>query len=226
MRLHMLRPVNGWSGFLTELVIVVLGVLIALGAQQAVDTWRTNRDIADFRAALQAETADNLEAYRGRMLQNACLSRRLDQLAAWQRDWQDGAGAALDGEIGRPLAYSLGFSAWETGATSVAARMPLKERLAYAGLYDSLESYDKLRYREVEAWQGLFAYDGATRLSPPEVNALRGLILSARSTDRSMRTNWPGIRDEAARLGIRPTFEIDVADIANGLCTPLQRRGG
>ncbi len=34
MRLRFLKPVNGWPGFLTELAIVVLGVLIALGAQQ------------------------------------------------------------------------------------------------------------------------------------------------------------------------------------------------
>lgn len=223
MRLRFLKPVNGWAGFLTELAIIVLGVLIALGAQQAVDAWQARRSVADFREALDAELADNLVSYQGRMVQGACLMRRLDQLSAWQRDWRDGGGTALEGEIGRPLAYSLGFSVWRTGATSVAVRMPLKERLAYANLYDALESYDALRNREVAVWQGLFAYDGAARLSPPEVNALRGLILSARSTDRSMRLNWPGIQSDAIKLGIRPSFERDASQIDNGLCIPLRR---
>ena len=223
MRLRLFKPAQGWSGFFTELAIVVLGVLIALGAQQAVDAWQARRDVADFRAAIDVELADNLQAYQGRMIQGECLARKLDQLADWQRDWRDGDGPALDGEIGRPLAFGLYFTVWRTGAASIAARMALKERLAYAGFYAALEGYDALRYREVEAWQGLYAYDGAARLSPPEVNALRGLILSARSVDRSMRLNWPGIQAAAVALGIRlPATNAPFPD--NGLCKPLKLR--
>ena len=47
MRLRFFKPVNGWSGFLTELVIVVLGILIALAAQQAVDNLRWRGEVKD-----------------------------------------------------------------------------------------------------------------------------------------------------------------------------------
>jgi len=62
MRLRFLKLVNGWGGFLTELAIVVFGVLIALGAQQLLDDWQGKRNVADFREALDAELSGNLRA--------------------------------------------------------------------------------------------------------------------------------------------------------------------
>lgn len=220
-----LRPAHGWQDFTTELAIVVLGVLIALGAQQAVEAWQTRRDVADFREALRDELGRNLGAYQGRSEQSLCLKRRLDQLDGWQRDWRDGAGPALWGEIGRPLAFTLNFSVWRSGLSGVAAKLPLKERLFYARIYDSLESYDVLRSREVASWQGLFAFDHARRLTSSEVNTLRGLILSARSIDRSMQANWKGIKEFTARQGLKPVVDPGRNALDNGLCTPLRLAG-
>jgi len=224
MRLRFLKPVNGWAGFLTELAIVVLGVLIALGAQQLIDNWQGKRDVAAFRSAVDTELAQNMRAYQKRIEQSACVASRLDQLEAWHREWQDGSGPTLTSTIGRPLAFSLNFDVWQTGSAMIVGRMPLKPRLAYAGLYSSLETYDMLRFREVAVWQTMYAYDGAVRLSGPEVNSLRGLILSARTIDRSMRINLPGLIEEAAKLGIDPSrFEGDVP-MDTGLCGPLKAR--
>lgn len=220
-----LRPAHGWSDFATELVIVVLGVLIALGAQQLVDAWHTRGDVADFREALNAEMASNLYAYQGRIEQSPCVNSRLDQLEAWQRAWRGANGPPLSGTIARPLAFSTKTSVWRSSASNIAAKMPLKERLSYAALYDAFEAYDGLRNREVATWQALFAYDGAAKLSPAEVNALGGLIQSARSTDRSMTSNWPGIQADAAKLGIRPVVDPNRGTPDAALCKPLTFRG-
>jgi hypothetical protein len=217
----LLRPAHGWRDFATEVAIVIVGVLLALGAQQLVDSWRTESDVADFRAALNVELAQNLGSFEGRIAQSPCLVRRLDQLDAWQRAWRDGNGAGIEGTIGRPLAYSLNISVWRTGAAGIATHLPLKERLAYAGLYDDLDAYWALAGREVTTWQAVFAYDGAKRLTPGEVNTLRGLIVSARSIDRSMQLNWPDIRSRAAALGIHPKPDPAMMGQGSGLCEPL-----
>ncbi|TRW17647.1 hypothetical protein [Glacieibacterium frigidum] len=214
------RLPRGWAAFLSELAIVVFGVFIALGAQQLVDTWRANSEVREFRAALKLELAESLGAYQSRVAQSKCVNQRLDQLERWQRDWRDGKGARIDGTIGRPFAYALSTSVWRTGATSIAVRMPLEERLYYSGIYDSLENYDALRYREVATWQALFAFDGVVQLSQPEINTLRGLILSARSTDRSMQMNLPGLLRAAARVGVRPGVDEEAAPL--DLCRPLR----
>lgn len=88
-----------------------------------------------------------------------------------------------------------------------------------------LELYDSLRYRELDVWMELFAYDGASRLSPPEVNKLRGLILMARSIDRSMTLNLPSAIEISAQLEVKPEpvdREGQERFIAlSGLCAPL-----
>jgi len=204
LRLRFWNPAPGVRSFLIELLIVVLGVLIALGAQQAVDGWKTRREIAAFRAALDEELAASLDDYSLRIAQGPCLRQRLDQLDAWQRDWRDSDGPAWSGPIGRPLGSPPRTSVWQTGAAGTVSEMPLNLRLAYSELYDQLENFKALNSREIEAWYALFPYDGATRLSAEEVNRLRGLILSARWTDRSIGLNYPMLVASAARLGIAP----------------------
>lgn len=220
------RPQHGWRDFATELVVVVLGVLIALGAQQAVDGWNTRRDVAAFRSALDEELALSLSTYRLRVAQGPCLRRRLAQLDAWQRDWRDGNGPAWHGPIGRPLAANPNFAVWNSGAQGTVAQMPLATRLAYADLYDAFENYHTLNVREVAAWYELFSYDGAERLSLEEVNRLRGLILSAQWTDRSLQLNYQGLVDSAAALGIKPKpIPADVIPAriaATKLCEPVR----
>lgn len=224
-RFRRFSPANGWSGFITELVIVVLGILIALGTQQAADGWKDRRDVAAFRRALNAELAFNLAAYQTRAAQSDCVVRRLDQLEQWQREWQDGDGPAMSGMIGRPLAPGLHLGGWRSGGAGIAGKMPLEQRLNYTDAYDSFELYDSLRYRELDVWLELFAYDSASRLSPPEVNKLRGLILMARSIDRSMTLNLPSAIEISAQLEVKPEpvdREGQERFIAlSGLCAPL-----
>ncbi|WP_114228693.1 MULTISPECIES: hypothetical protein [Sphingomonas] len=219
------RPVHGWPEFLTELAIVVFGVLIALGAQQLVDDWHGRRDVADLRTAVDAEVAENLAGYRRRIGESPCLNRKLDQLDRWQQAWRGGAGPAASGTIGRPRPPNNRTSVWRTGATGIAGQMPLDQRLTYGDIYDALDAYDSLRTRENAVWFQFFAFDGAQRLSPPEVNQLRGLILSARSIDQALQSNYEQIVGEAAGIGIRPrpvdpVIEARVLALT-GLCEPL-----
>ena len=94
-------------------------------AQQAVDWWNNRNDVIAFRAALDDEVAGNLAQYRERMKQNECIKNRLDMLDAWQRDWREGKGRTIDGEIGRPLAYPPVNVIWPMGANGVAICLPL-----------------------------------------------------------------------------------------------------
>ena len=219
-RLLFIKPPTGWADFVTELIIVILGVFIALGAQEAVNNWNARRDLAEFRSAVDRELAENLAAYEQRMRQAACVSARLDQLEAWQNDWRDGSGPAMIGRIRRPIGYTLGQDVWTSGVAANLREMPLEQRLDYASLYASLQTYDNLRLREAAIWQSLYSYDQARSLTPPEVNALRGLLLSARSLSWSIDGNWVELKRQAADMGITPApYQLD--PVALRLCTPI-----
>lgn len=214
---------RGWRAFGIELVVVVLGVLIALFAQQWLEQVNIRNDLADLRAALDREVANNLAQVRARVAQSACLDRRLDQLETWQRDWRDGEGPAIEGTIGRPLAFGTTGNVWNLGASGIANRLPLDQRLAYARLYGQFDNYMALRLIEIDIWRGLWAFDGATRLSPEEVNRLRGAILSARSLNDSMRINFSQLMARARQeFGILPAPDPRPGPEVTGLCGQLR----
>jgi hypothetical protein len=219
-RLLFIKPPTGWSDFVTELIIVVLGVFIALGAQEAVNSWKARNDLAEFRSAVDREIAENLAAYEQRYRQASCVSARLDQLESWQLDWRDGSGPAMAGRIRRPIGYTLSQDVWTSGVAANLREMPLEQRLKYAAIYGGLQTYDNLRLREAMIWQELYSYDQARSLTPTEVNNLRGLVLSAQSLDWSIDGNWRELKQQARELGIAPAnYTLD--PVALRICTPI-----
>jgi hypothetical protein len=223
-RLFHIKPPSGWSGFVTELVIVVLGVFIALAAQEAVNAWNARSDLAEFRSAVDREVADNLASYRQRIDQSECAAARLEQLEAWQSDWRDGSGPEMTGRIRRPIGYTTAQDVWSSGVAANLREMPLEQRLNYAALYAGFQNYENIRLREAEIWQKLYAYDHAKTLSPIEVNALRGLILSARALHWSLNGNWEGLERQARAMGLKPSaYTLDPT--ARRICVPITFAG-
>lgn len=216
-RLLFIKPPTGWADFITEIVIVVLGVFLALGAQETVNAWKERNELTEFQSAVDQEIAENLAAYEMRVKQSDCAKDRLDQLDAWQRAWRDGAGPAMLGRIRRPIGYTTSQYVWESGSTSNLKEMPLDQRLSYAAIYANFQTYENLRLREAAAWQSIYGYDQAVSLSGPEVNQLRGLILTVRALSWSIDTNWPALKQLAAKLRIAPG-PSDLDSSARAIC--------
>ena len=219
MRLRF-RPVQGWPGFFTELTVVVVGILIALGAQHAVDTWRWRGDVREFRAAADNELGYNLGAYLDRRGQSACINRRLDQLDRWHQGLSAGQRLRLTSRIGRPTTTSLRTSVWQSRTPDVTAHLGLERRLAYAGLYDIFANYQVIGDRERQVWSELLDFEGAASLEPRDLLRLRGLIERGRLASRLLEANWPMTARRGANLGIRAWEEKDMTP-SETFCEPL-----
>ncbi|WP_118856356.1 hypothetical protein [Sphingomonas mesophila] len=204
MRFQLLRPVNGWAGFLTELTIVVVGILIALAAQQAVDMWRWKNDVREFRAAVDNELGYNLAAYIGRRAQTACIDRRLDQLDRWHKELQAGGRLRLTSRIGRPTTTQLRISVWESRTPDVTAHLGLDNRLAYAAMYDLFVLYRRIGDFERDTWGELLDFEGADSLDRRDMLRLRGLIERGRLYSRLTEGNWRTLARRAKQQKIRP----------------------
>ncbi len=221
MRLRFLKPVNGWAGFLTELAIVVLGVLIALGAQQAIDAARWRSEVAEFRAALDHELGYNFGAYRERLEQSKCITGRLDQLDRFQRELASGKRMRLTSAIRRPTSLALRTSVWQSRTADVTSHLGLKVRLAYATIYDELQNYIEIRTYERQVWNEMLDYEGAGPLDPQDLVRLRGLIERGRLFDRFIGNNWPDIQNDGNEAGIRPWRRPSENPADPMICTPL-----
>ena len=83
MHFHLPKPLHGWRAFAGEVGIIVAGVLIALTAEQAVESWHWRAEAAQARTALREEVGqDNLPQAYTRLATAPCLSAKLDQLDA------------------------------------------------------------------------------------------------------------------------------------------------
>jgi hypothetical protein len=59
MEVHLPKPMHGWREFVGEVGIIVLGVLIALGAEQVVETFHQRAELRDAEDAMKSELRDD-----------------------------------------------------------------------------------------------------------------------------------------------------------------------
>jgi hypothetical protein len=204
MHVHLPKPLHGWRAFFGEVAIIVLGVLIALAAEQAVESWRWHREVKETRLAADAELTHDLGVFKHRLGQKACVENRLADLDRWLQGWRDGKPLKLNGPIASPPAFGLHFNVWDATAGEARAHMDLETKLAYAGLYDVLKNFDTQRLKEREAWASLGEYDEAASLDHQDLLRIRGLITRIRAFNSTLPGFSPYLDKPAAKLGIRP----------------------
>ena len=100
MHFHLPKPLHCWREFVGEVGIIVIGVLLALGAQQIVEAFNWRREVAGFRDSVREEIGVNLGAYPDRSKQKLCIKARLDELQRWLDSWRAGRPLSLTGRIG------------------------------------------------------------------------------------------------------------------------------
>jgi len=144
------------ADFLKEVIIIVVGVAIALGAGQLMDDWNWRQEVAIVTDSLDDELADTLFAAQERIKIADCQRRtldRLDQLA----DESRGTLVIRNAPVTRTRVW--GSSAWEAAvASDTIAHMDHDKRNAYAVLFSFTRLFRELNFRQEELWARIEAY--------------------------------------------------------------------
>ena len=76
------RPQLGKSGrdFVREVIIVIVGVLVALALEQVASNWRDRVRAADIRASMDEELSDFLTVFNVRAVASRCIAVKLDAI--------------------------------------------------------------------------------------------------------------------------------------------------
>lgn len=201
---HVPQRSRDWRAFVRELGVIVLGVFIALGAEQAVTNWLDRNRMRELRAAVDNEIALGLGSWSGRLAQDACVDARLTELARWLQSWRDGRPQRLLGPISAPISGPSGTSVWESRDPALMTQMPLDAKLSYGEIYDSFANNEVQRLDERMTWLALAEFDGATVLDHASQMRLQGLITRARWRARNITDNFVGAKSVAQGLGIMP----------------------
>src|SRR5262245_16031310 len=107
MQLRLPTPLHGWREFAGEVGIIVLGVLIALGAQQFAENIQQRSEAREADRAIRGELELNMAKLRSRWEKRDCVNRRLDELQALISSGEAGGAFTKPNWVGRPQFWTM-----------------------------------------------------------------------------------------------------------------------
>lgn len=143
MEVHKPKAVHGWRELANEIGVIVIGVLIALGAEQAVEQFHWNERAAHARDALREEVEDIYYMSAERIIVTPCLNAQLDRLKAdvlkpGQRKARPTSIAAVGPMIYRHPVRLWSDTTWQsTISEQVSSHLRDAERQAFRNFYAS-----------------------------------------------------------------------------------------
>jgi hypothetical protein len=184
MHFHLPKPLHGWREFGGEVGIIVVGVLIALGAEQVVEELHWRNAVKMQRQALHEEISGDLSTASYRLLQEPCITRRLNELMIVFERHKAGQPLGVSGPVGSPAVLFAAEGAWETASHGQTLdHMPLDERLDLGGAFQSFASLDEELQQESRVWDDLGRLDQPDILEAADWSELRGAYAKAARWD-------------------------------------------
>jgi hypothetical protein len=132
MDIHLPKPFHNWREFLKEYGIIVLGVLTALGLEQAIESWHERQQVEETRHAIDAELRQGIASTHLIQDSSDCRDQQFQALAvALGKGDREGVRRLLKESHIIPV-YAFADAAWTTAlATGVANRFDQQERDDY-----------------------------------------------------------------------------------------------
>ena len=181
MKIKLPSPRDGWRAFAGEVGVIVLGVLIALAAQEFVEELRWREEVRRTEEALAIEIATSVVHAGERQMVNRCLVDRLthliDKVNSTQGPWsgdQMPIEQSLLGVTAVPSAYRAPYrtpnrpwsdSLWRAAQNGgVFNHMPRERLAAYSKIYARMDGLRKVNELEQQVFPQLFYLSFDTRL--------------------------------------------------------------
>jgi hypothetical protein len=202
---------RNWRALLAEVGIIVLGVSIALAADQAVSWAHWRSEVATARQSLRAEIAVIDDFYAWRVAIAPCLERRLDQAQRHIGELAAGRPAGT-ADIGvRGIGVLLSDSAWQSEKSAQTLTHFPRDELALMGkFYAQMPEVVSWETKEADAWWGLAIFERPEGLGPADFANLRLNLQIARHNGWLIPLIGREMLAVSDRLGIaRPRIEPD-----------------
>lgn len=219
MHFHLPKPLHGWREFLGEVGIIVIGVLIALAAEQVVETAHWRGSVWQMRKAMRSELAIDRKRLEINLAQDSCMNARLDAILRWA---STAPPSARIPNADRPFLWNYHTSTWDITKTSpTAGHFSLGEQLKYAETYDAIANEQRYLFDEQGSWTDLAA-TLASADRPEDRARIEREVASARlhlaardANGRSLllRLNGLGVKADPAGLPVR----VDVHRLCEAL---------
>ncbi len=209
MHFHLPKPLHGWRALVGEVGIIVVGVLIALGAEQLVHDFQIRSDVREFRKTIDREVGMNIYAFNLRASQFGCDRQRLAELTKWLDQSRTAPMAHAIYPLG-PLVSSPYRSAWNNRDAETYRQLPAEVRQRYAMFYDDVDNEWEITKRESAAWGSLAAFSEPGPMTLEDRRKVRSTIASLRALANAEEGNIPPTKHLAEELGARAVAPEDL----------------
>jgi hypothetical protein len=218
---HKPKPWRGPGEFFREYLIIVVGVLTALGGEQLVEWMHLQGELAETREALREEIAQNGAIVALGTALDQCRLPTLPKLADNVR-----GGHPLGDPPSDVGFQSLNFSVWEVARSGSLSRMPVKERLSYALVYDAFEKRQRNIDREIDVALALSHFATLGQLEHDQAERVLELISALQLIPRVMGREVRDLEKAVQTLGIspEPLSELqreELSDLCKALDVPV-----
>jgi hypothetical protein len=232
MDVHKPKLLHNWREFLIEIGTIVIGVLIALAAEQTAEAVHWHYEAAQAEGAIGAELSGDFAQMAEREEIDPCIRRRVAELrdkllqsgTQWKADPQILASpltTVLSSPFRTPIRLWL-RDAWQSAISNDSvSHMPSDRAAVYAEIYRQVEQLNALQDSEFQAEQEMTALSYDLVLSPDKrqdylnalgrLDALNDLIVVVSRQSLA----------HGARIGIGP----QKADIAKSFAGQRRYRG-
>jgi hypothetical protein len=214
MDIHKAKSVHAWHELLREIGVIVIGVLIALGAQQAVDQLHWANEVRKARISLRHEMDKSDRVFAYRVGAEPCIARRLDALEAVVERTSRHEPVGRLGPVIPDIGNALNDSDWQNHRSSQTLTHFDDDELDLLGLYYlQITNFRTFMGNEADAWGVIKVLQGdPARLGPIDIAGIRVAIQHARFDNgllasiaadqlaRSKRLHIPPPVADAARL--------------------------
>lgn len=224
MDFRTLKPLDGWRAFAGEVGVVVLGVLLALGAQQIVEDIQMRSEVREFRRTIDHEIALNLFTYEVRDRQVRCVSQRIAELRSWLDKARAGSPVPPI-HAGGPFILTQYRSAWDNRDAQVFNHLPSDVRQKYAEFYDELGNNSAQLQQESDYWRQLWPYVEPGPISLQDRRIIRTTLALVDNRNRDVQANFEVSRKIAWAVGITRSIRPDEVSVDSlallATCAPV-----
>jgi hypothetical protein len=158
--IHKPKPVHNAREFLSEILIIVIGVMIALAGEQVVEALHERAVSSEARENINGEIGRDLDIFRRRSTVQPCIDKRLRQIDYLLTSTPLGAQLPRPLWIGRPQIWDVTES--RINAATSGARTALlstTQQATYGEIYGQFRVLDQSQDMEQVAWAHLRALE-------------------------------------------------------------------
>lgn len=213
-----LRPARGWPEFIDDVAIVVLGVILALTAQEFVSDLHQRSAYRETRRNVFDEVAHNLGRLQQRLGTQACINDRLRALQILV-----GADRPLPRPlwVGRPQIWGTDNGRWQVALAGQQQDAFSSDELgSLSNLYSIFDKLWEFQADEQRAWARLRAMETLTTADRQLHDELILALQQARFSNYQLHVGIMQALDKAAKAGIRPIRGTVRGSLS--VCLPLR----